>query len=87
MLIGVSAWGRRNWQSFCIDLAPGHMNEAPNENRIHSWRFVSLVCKPYIGLMSRVFDNGRGDWSSIPSWVIPKTRKMLLDAALLNSIR
>ena len=37
-----------------------------------------------IGLMSRVFINSQGDWSSIPDWVIPKTQKMVLDAALLN---
>ena len=38
-----------------------------------------------IGLMSRVFANGPGDWVSIPSRVIPKTQKMVLDAALLNT--
>ena len=38
-----------------------------------------------IGLMSRVFVNGPGDWCSIPSWVIPKTQKMVLDAALLST--
>ena len=36
------------------------------------------------GLMSRVFANGPRDWDSIPGWVIPKTQKMVLDAALLN---
>ena len=35
--------------------------------------------------MSRVFANGRGDRGSIPSRIIPKTQKMVLDAALLNS--
>ena len=35
--------------------------------------------------MSKVFTNGPGDWGSIPGWVIPKTKKMVLDAALLNS--
>ena len=34
--------------------------------------------------MSRVFANGPGDWGSIPSRVIPKTKKMLLNAVLLN---
>ena len=38
-----------------------------------------------IGLMSRVFTNGPEDRSSIPGWVIPKTQKMVLDAALLNT--
>ena len=33
--------------------------------------------------MSRVFTNGLGDQDPIPGRVIPKTQKMLLDAALL----
>ena len=39
----------------------------------------------YIGLMSRVFANGPGDRDSIPGRVIPKTQKMVLDAALLST--
>ena len=35
--------------------------------------------------MSRVFANGPGDWGSIPGRVIPKTQKMVLDAALLST--
>ena len=35
--------------------------------------------------MSRVFANGSGDQGSIPGWVIPKTQKIVLDAALLNT--
>ena len=35
--------------------------------------------------MSRVFANGPRDWSSIPGRVIPKTQKMVLDVALLNT--
>ena len=35
--------------------------------------------------MSRVFVYGPGDWGSMPGWVIPKTQKMVLDAALLNT--
>ena len=38
-----------------------------------------------IGLMSRVFANGPEDQCSIPGQVIPKTQKMVLDAALLNT--
>ena len=38
-----------------------------------------------IDLMSRVFANGPGDWVSIPGRVIPKTQKMVLDAALLST--
>ena len=35
--------------------------------------------------MSRVFANSPGDQGSIPGRVIPKTEKMVLDAALLNT--
>ena len=35
--------------------------------------------------MSRVFTNGPGDQGSIPGRVIPKTLKMVLDTALLNT--
>ena len=38
-----------------------------------------------IGLTNRVFVNGQGDRGSIPGRVIPKTQKMVLDAALLNT--
>ena len=39
-----------------------------------------------IGLMSRVFGNGPGDWDLILGQVIPKTqKKMVLDATLLNT--
>ena len=33
--------------------------------------------------MNRVFAKDPGDWVSIPGRVIPKTQKMVLDAALL----
>ena len=33
--------------------------------------------------MIRVFANGPVDWGSIPGRVIPKTQKMVFDAALL----
>ena len=35
--------------------------------------------------MVRVFANGPGDRGSIPGRVIPKTRKIVLDATLLNT--
>ena len=35
--------------------------------------------------MSRMFTNGPEDRDSIPRRVIPKTQKMVLDAALLNT--
>ena len=37
------------------------------------------------GLMSRVFANGLGDGGSILGWVIPKTQKIIFDAALFNT--
>ena len=39
----------------------------------------------YIGLMSRVFANGLGDWGLTPGQVIPKTQKMVLDTTLLST--
>ena len=35
--------------------------------------------------MGRVFANGLGDMGSIPSRIIPKTLKMVLDASLINT--
>ena len=35
--------------------------------------------------MSKVLTNGPGDRGSIPGRVIPKTQKMILDAALLST--
>ena len=35
--------------------------------------------------MVRVFANGSGDLGSIPGQVIPKTKKMVLNATLLNT--
>ena len=35
--------------------------------------------------MSRVFANGPGDRGSIPGRVIPKSKKIVLDASLLNT--
>ncbi len=39
----------------------------------------------FISLMSKVFGNGPGDQGSIPDQVIPKTEKIVLSAALLNT--
>ena len=38
-----------------------------------------------IWIMVRVFANGLGDWVSIPGQVIPKTKKLVLDALKLNT--
>ena len=48
----------------------------------------TLLIRPMnqaIGLMSRVFTNGRGDLGSIPGHIIPKNLKMVLDTSLLNT--
>ena len=44
-----------------------------------------LCCLSFIGLISRVFTNSLGDRGSIPGRVIPKTQKMVLYPALLNT--
>ena len=49
--------------------------------------FTNHIFNMVIGLMSRVFANGLGDQGSIPGRVIPKTQKMVLDAALLSTQR
>ena len=44
-----------------------------------------MTVAPDIGMIVRVFANGPGDLGSIPGRVIPKTQKMVLDVALLNT--
>ena len=39
------------------------------------------------GQVVRVFTSGLGNWGSIPSQVIPKTQKIILDINLLNTQR
>ena len=46
-----------------------------------------MRCSRAIDLMSRLFTNDPEDRGSIPGRVIPKTQKMVLDAALLNTQR
>ena len=50
-----------------------------------STKYEVFSCLNFIGLMNRVFANGLGDRGSIPCRVIPKTQKMVLDAALFNT--
>ena len=49
----------------------------------HKENFGQLLYET--GLFSRVFANGLGDRGSIPGQVIPKTQKVVHDAALLNT--
>ena len=53
---------------------------------VYAYVFIKrYMYVPAISLMSRVFANGPGDRGSIPGRVIPKTQKMVLDAALLST--
>ena len=49
------------------------------------FKALCIIIDQAIGLMSRVFANGLGDLGSFPGRVIPKTQKMVLDTALLNT--
>ena len=51
----------------------------------YSWLRSPTLIYQAIGLMSRVFTNGPEGQGSIPGRVIPKTQKMVLGAALLNT--
>ena len=52
---------------------------------IYIYIYIYIYIHWAIGLMSRVFANGLEDQGSILGRVIPKTQKMVLDAALLNT--
>ena len=47
---------------------------------------IIIIIIIIIGLVCRVFANGLGDWCSVLGWVIPKTQKVALDAALLKTM-
>ena len=47
--------------------------------------YIYIYIYRLIGIMDRVFANDPGDWGSIPGHVIPKTKKIVLDASLLNT--
>ena len=48
-------------------------------------QIICLQLDWLIGWVGRMFANGPGDLGSIPGHVIPKTLKMVLDIALLNT--
>ena len=48
-------------------------------------RTLVIPVNQAVGLISRVFANGPGDQGLISGRVIPKTQKMVLDAALFNT--
>ena len=72
MFIFVSCFLR----DFCTVI--GYQVFLSNVNNLHTVEW-------FIGIMVRVFANDLGDLCSIPSRVIPKTQKMVLDASLLNT--
>ena len=47
--------------------------------------YIVYVYAAAIGQMSKVFANGPGDRGLIPGRVIPKTQKIVLEAALLST--
>ena len=59
-----------------------------SKQSVCGWLYISnmnIFHNRTIGLMSSVFTNGLGDQGSIPGRVIPKTQKIVLDAALLST--
>ena len=50
-------------------------------NKFREW----VECSPMVREIDVVFNNGAGDRGSIPGRVIPRTQKMVLDAALLST--
>ena len=51
-----------------------------------NWYLIAIIgWYLSIDLISRVFLKGPGDRGSIPARVIPKIKKMVLDAALFNT--
>ena len=45
---------------------------------MYDFKYSYVILIVYIGLISRVFSNGLGNWGSIPGCVIPKTQKWYL---------
>ena len=83
MCINYQLYVRSFWLS--LNVAQGQKYEKPSETQTHKQWSTRISLLLAIGLMSRVFANGPGDWDSIPGWVIPKTQKMVLDATLLGT--
>ena len=71
--------------TYCLKIISSKVDV--NTNIYGNWPLLKISLCHYrpIGLMVRVFTNGPGDRSSIPGRVIPKTQKMILDVALLNT--
>ena len=61
------------------------LNNKQTNNHLFSQLYFIKYTYLTIGQMSRVSANGLGDQGLIPGRVIPKTKKMVLDATLLNT--
>ena len=64
----------------CLNIHRTHTTANNSTNNNVVFFFVSDL-----KIVGRVFANGPGDQGSIPSRVIPKTLKMVLDTSLLNT--
>ena len=51
----------------------------------HTHIYIYMCVYIYISLVGRVFANGPRNRGSIPSWVILKTQKIILDTSLLDT--
>ena len=75
----------------CVILHRMYQLVFPTHNNIHKYIYIYIYIHThththiYIHIVDRVFANGPGDWGSIPGRVIAKTKKMILDTALLNT--
>ena len=92
-------WKLQN-EYFCAIKLILAMNQFQTLQNLHLWKnsekniyltffekndFIYWMNRSPINLGGRVFANGPGDLGSTPSRVIPKTLKMVLDTALLNT--
>ena len=64
---------------------PSHLTKSSMQHNFIFLKRSTVSFNWAIGLMSRVFANRTGDQGSHPGHVIPKTQKVVLDAALLNN--
>ena len=62
---------------FCVQLLLSNFLQLSDMKYSHEIQIIKLF------LVMRVYANGPGDRGSIPGRIIPKTQKMVLDAALL----
>ena len=71
--------------SDCLVSYPGHSLGSSYPSAEVQSVYSTAPADWAIGIMVRVFANGQRDLDLIPGRVIPKTQKMILDTALLNT--